>query len=150
MDGPFKFCLGPLEIQMVGAPDPQQKMFTESSEKRYCPPLSSYRLLVYMGLCIFFFFFFAYHFFTWVLLKNLVLRTMHFGKTYSVQDIYTYLLLYSTGITNVIHSQLSFTQTKSAKTFWKALQHCATSYILYRKQEGGFHGHPIHTFTRIY
>ena len=26
MEGPFKFCLGPLEIQMVGAPDPQQKM----------------------------------------------------------------------------------------------------------------------------
>ena len=30
MERPFKFCLGPLEIQMVGAPDPQQKTFTES------------------------------------------------------------------------------------------------------------------------
>ena len=30
MEGPFKFCLGPLEIQMVGAPDPEQKMSTES------------------------------------------------------------------------------------------------------------------------
>ena len=30
MEGPFKFCLGPLEIQMVGALDPQQKMSTES------------------------------------------------------------------------------------------------------------------------
>ena len=31
MEGPFKFWLGPLEIQMVGAPDPQ-KMSTESPE----------------------------------------------------------------------------------------------------------------------
>ena len=30
MKGPFKFCLEPLEIQMVGAPNPQQKMSTES------------------------------------------------------------------------------------------------------------------------
>ena len=30
MEGPFRFCLGPLEIQMVGAQDPQQKMSTES------------------------------------------------------------------------------------------------------------------------
>ena len=30
MEEPFEFCLGPLEIQMVGAPDPQQKMSTES------------------------------------------------------------------------------------------------------------------------
>ena len=33
MEGRFKFCLGPLEIQMVGAPDPQQKMSTESPDK---------------------------------------------------------------------------------------------------------------------
>ena len=30
MKEPFKFCLGPFEIQMVGAPDPQQKMSTKS------------------------------------------------------------------------------------------------------------------------
>ena len=30
MEGPFKFWLGPLEIQMVGTPDPQQKMSTKS------------------------------------------------------------------------------------------------------------------------
>ena len=34
-EGPFKFCLGPLEIQMVGAPDPQQKMSTESPDENY-------------------------------------------------------------------------------------------------------------------
>ena len=32
MEGPFKFCLGPLEIQMVGALDPQQKMSNESPD----------------------------------------------------------------------------------------------------------------------
>ena len=32
MEGTFKFCLGPLKIQMVGAPDPQQKKSTESPE----------------------------------------------------------------------------------------------------------------------
>ena len=40
MDGPFRFCLGPLEIQMVGGPDPQQKMSTESPE--ICLFLNSY------------------------------------------------------------------------------------------------------------
>ena len=34
-EGPFKFCLGPLEVQMVGAPDPQQKMSTESPDENY-------------------------------------------------------------------------------------------------------------------
>ena len=29
MEGAFKFCLGPLEIQMLGTPDPQQKMSTQ-------------------------------------------------------------------------------------------------------------------------
>ena len=32
MEGPFKFCLEPLEIQMVGALDPQQKMSNESPD----------------------------------------------------------------------------------------------------------------------
>ena len=32
MEGPFKFCLGPLEIQMVEAQDPRQKTHTESLE----------------------------------------------------------------------------------------------------------------------
>ena len=35
MEGPFKFCLGPLEIQMVGVPDPQQKMSTEGPADAY-------------------------------------------------------------------------------------------------------------------
>ena len=32
MEGPFKFCLGPIEIQMMGAFDPQQKTSAESPE----------------------------------------------------------------------------------------------------------------------
>ena len=37
MEGPFKFCLGPLEIQMEGVPDPQQKMSTETPGMLYAP-----------------------------------------------------------------------------------------------------------------
>ena len=33
MAGPFKFSLGTLEIQMVGAPNPQQKMSIESPDQ---------------------------------------------------------------------------------------------------------------------
>ena len=43
MEGPFKFWLWLLEIQMVGAPDPQQKKSTESParpSKIYHKPLS--------------------------------------------------------------------------------------------------------------
>ena len=35
MEVPFKFCLGPFEIQMVSALDPQEELSTESPEVGY-------------------------------------------------------------------------------------------------------------------
>ena len=48
MEGPLKFLLGALEIQMVGAPDPQQKMSTESPVNLICNMFRDYTFEIAM------------------------------------------------------------------------------------------------------
>ena len=49
MEGPLKFCFkGPLEIQMVGASDPQQKMSTESLKTPKIIPSNQKNSVLYL------------------------------------------------------------------------------------------------------